>query len=33
MKDEKFWDGFLFGFFIGGISGIIIVYLVQIGKL
>ena len=28
MKNEKFWDGFIVGFFIGGVVGIIILNLV-----
>jgi len=33
MKNEKYWDGFLLGFFVGGILGIIILDLVQKGIL
>jgi hypothetical protein len=33
MKDEKWWNGFLLGFFIGGIIGIIVLHLVQKGIL
>jgi hypothetical protein len=33
MKNEKWWNGFLLGFFIGGISGIVILDLVQRGIL
>ena len=33
MKNEKYWNGFLLGFFVGGIVGIIILYLVQRGIL
>jgi uncharacterized membrane-anchored protein YhcB (DUF1043 family) len=29
MKNEKWWDGFIVGFFIGGIIGMIIVDLVK----
>jgi hypothetical protein len=29
MKNEKWWDGFIVGFFIGGIIGIIILDLVK----
>lgn len=29
MKNESWWNGFLLGFFIGGIVGIIILDLVQ----
>lgn len=31
MKNEKWWDGFLVGFSIGGIIGIIVLDLVQRG--
>jgi hypothetical protein len=31
MKNEKWWNGFLLGFFIGGIIGIIVLDLVQRG--
>jgi len=31
MKNEKYWDGFLLGFFIGGVISIIILDLVQRG--
>jgi hypothetical protein len=31
MKNKKYWDGFLLGFFIGGIVCFIILNLVQIG--
>lgn len=31
MKNEKYWDGFLLGFFIGGVIGIIVLDLVQRG--
>jgi hypothetical protein len=33
MKNEKYWYGFLLGFHIGGICGIIILILVQKGIL
>jgi hypothetical protein len=33
MKNEKWWNGFLLGFFIGGIIGIIVLDLVQKGIL
>jgi hypothetical protein len=33
MENEKWWDGLLVGFFIGGITGIIILDLVQKGIL
>ena len=33
MKSEKFWNGFMVGFFIGGIVGIIVLELVQKGIL
>ena len=33
MKNEKWWNGFLVGFFIGGIVGIIILTLVHKGIL
>jgi hypothetical protein len=32
-KHEKWWDGFLVGFFIGGILGIIFLNLLQRGVL
>jgi glycerol uptake facilitator-like aquaporin len=28
MKNEKYWNGFIFGFFVGGIIGIVIYDLV-----
>jgi hypothetical protein len=31
MKDEKYWNGFILGMFVGGIMGIIILTLVQKG--
>lgn len=31
MENEKWWNGFLVGFFIGGIIGIIVLDLVQRG--
>ena len=31
MKNEKYWNGFILGFFVGGIIGIIILNLVQKG--
>ena len=31
MKNEKYWNGFILGFFIGGIIGIFILDLVQRG--
>ena len=31
MKNEKWWNGFLVGFFIGGINCIIVLDLVQRG--
>jgi hypothetical protein len=33
MKNEKWWNAFLLGFFIGGIIGIIVLDLVQKGIL
>ena len=33
MKNEKWWNGFIVGFFIGGIIGIIVLDLVQKGIL
>ena len=33
MKNEKWWNGFLLGLFIGGILGIVILDLVQRGIL
>jgi hypothetical protein len=33
MENEKWWNGFLVGFFIGGIVGIIVLDLVQRGIL
>ena len=33
MENEKWWNGFLLGFFIGGIVGIIVLNLVQKGIL
>jgi glycerol uptake facilitator-like aquaporin len=33
MKNEKYWDGFILGFFIGGITGIVIYDLVVRGIL
>lgn len=33
MKSEKYWNGFIVGFFIGGIMGIVILNLVQKGIL
>jgi uncharacterized membrane-anchored protein YhcB (DUF1043 family) len=33
MKKEKYWNGFIFGLFIGGIIGMIILELVQRGML
>jgi hypothetical protein len=33
MKDEKYWNGFILGMFVGGIMGIIILTLVQKGIL
>jgi len=33
MKNKNWWDGFLLGFFIGGIIGIVILDLVQRGIL
>jgi hypothetical protein len=33
MKNEKYWNGFLLGLFIGGILGITILHLVQRGIL
>jgi hypothetical protein len=33
MKNEKWWNGFLLGVFIGGIIGIIVLDLVQKGIL
>jgi hypothetical protein len=33
MKDEKYWDGFVLGLFVGGILGIIVLNLVQRGLL
>jgi hypothetical protein len=31
MKNEKWMDGFLIGFFIGGMIGIIVLYLIKRG--
>jgi hypothetical protein len=33
MKNEKWWEGFIVGLWIGGIVGIIILHLVQQGIL
>lgn len=33
MKNEKYWNGFILGLFIGGIMGIVILNLVQKGIL
>jgi uncharacterized membrane-anchored protein YhcB (DUF1043 family) len=33
MGKEKYWNGFIFGLFIGGIIGMIILELVQRGML
>jgi len=33
MKNEKYWNGFILGVFIGGILGIIVVRLVDNGIL
>ena len=33
MKNEKYWNGFILGMFIGGILGIIVVRLVDNGIL
>jgi hypothetical protein len=33
MKNEKWWEGFIVGFWIGGIVGIITLHLVQQGIL
>jgi len=33
MKNEQYWNGFIFGFFVGGIIGIVILTLVQKGIL
>ncbi len=33
MKNEKYWNGFILGFLIGGIVGIIVLDLVQRGIL
>ena len=33
MKHEKWFNGFMWGFFIGGIIGVIVLDLVQIGVL
>jgi uncharacterized membrane-anchored protein YhcB (DUF1043 family) len=33
MKNEKYWNGFILGIFVGGILGIIIVRLVDNGLL
>jgi uncharacterized membrane-anchored protein YhcB (DUF1043 family) len=33
MKNEKYWNGFILGMFIGGILGIVVVRLVDNGIL
>jgi hypothetical protein len=33
MKNEKYWNGFILGIFVGGILGIIVVSLVDKGIL
>jgi hypothetical protein len=33
MKNEKFWDGFILGLFVGGILGMVVLDLVQRGIL
>jgi len=33
MKNEKYWNGFILGMFVGGILGIIVVRLVDNGIL
>jgi hypothetical protein len=33
MKNEKYWNGFILGFFVGGILGIIVLRLVDNGIL
>ena len=33
MKNEKYWNGFILGFFVGGIMGIVVLNLVQKGIL
>jgi hypothetical protein len=33
MKNEKYWNGFILGIFVGGILGIIVVRLVDKGIL
>jgi uncharacterized membrane-anchored protein YhcB (DUF1043 family) len=33
MKNEKYWNGFILGIFVGGILGIIVVRLVDNGIL
>lgn len=33
MKNEKYWNGFILGLFVGGIMGIVVLNLVQKGIL